>query len=93
MGYVAVTAAIIYGLMGITTYLGVLAVILSSLAGLFLTVFVLLFCLFSSSTVKQTAHETAYAVLSSTANAIILLVIPVFVFLLLNKIILSYSYV
>ena len=32
----AVTAAIIYGLMGITTYLGVLAVILSSLAGLFL---------------------------------------------------------
>ena len=77
VGYVAVTAAIIY--------LGVLAVILSSLAGLFLTVFVLLFCLFSS-TVKQTAHETAYAVLSSTANAIILLVIPVFVFLLLNKI-------
>ena len=67
VGYVAVTAAIIYGLMGITTYLGVLAVILSSLAGLFLTVFVLLFCLFSS-------------------NAIILLVIPVFVFLLLNKI-------
>ncbi len=56
VGYVAVTAAIIYGLMGITTYLGVLAVILSSLAGLFLTVFVLLFCLFSS-TVKQTAHE------------------------------------
>lgn len=85
VGYVAVTAAIIYGLMGITTYLGVLAVILSSLASLFLTVFVLLFCLFSS-TVKQTAHETAYAVLSSTANAIILLVIPVFVFLLLNKI-------
>ncbi|WP_291293320.1 DUF624 domain-containing protein [Enterococcus sp.] len=85
VGYVAVTAAIIYGLMGITTYLGVFAVILSSLAGLFLTVFVLLFCLFSFS-VKQTAQETAYAVLSSTANAIILLVIPVFIFILLNKI-------
>jgi hypothetical protein len=85
LGYVAIIAAIIYGLMGITTYFGVLAVIISSLAGLFLTVFILLFCLFSSS-VKETAQETAYAVLSSTANAIILLVIPVIVFVLLNKI-------
>lgn len=83
--YAAFFAGIIYGLMMITTYFGVLAVILVSLAALFLTMFILLYCLFSQP-IKQTAKETAYAVLSSTANAIILLVIPILLFVLCNKV-------
>jgi len=85
LGYVLAAALIIYSLMAITPYFGVLSVILVSLAGLFLTVFILLFSLFDRS-IRETLKETAYAVLSSTANAIILLVIPIVVFVLCSKI-------
>ncbi|WP_430610882.1 DUF624 domain-containing protein [Enterococcus sp. DIV0876] len=84
-GYVVGVAAIIYSLMMVTPYFGVLSVILVSLAGLFLVVFIILYSLFQQS-VKETMKETAYAVLSSTANAIILLVIPIVLFVLCSKI-------
>ncbi|OTN75308.1 hypothetical protein A5886_000378 [Enterococcus sp. 8G7_MSG3316] len=84
-GYVLSVMAIIYSLMMITPYFGVLSVILVSLAGLFLIVFIILYSLFKYS-VKETLRETAYAVLSSTANAIILLVIPIALFVLCSKI-------
>ena len=71
--------------MMLTPYFGVLAVILVSLAALYLVVFVLLYSLFAQS-LQETAKETAYAVLSSTANAIILLVIPIIVFVLCSKV-------
>lgn len=85
MAYVAVFAGLIYSLMMLTPYFGVLAVILVSLAALYLVVFVLLYSLFAQS-LQETAKETAYAVLSSTANAIILLVIPIIVFVLCSKV-------
>lgn len=85
VGYVLSVMAIIYSLMMITPYFGVLSVILVSLAGLFLIVFIILYSLFKYS-VKETLRETAYAVLSSTANAIILLVIPIALFVLCSKI-------
>lgn len=85
IAYVAVFAGLIYSLMMITPYFGVLAVILVSLAALYLVVFVLLYSLFAQS-LQETAKETAYAVLSSTANAIILLVIPILVFVLCSKV-------
>lgn len=85
IAYVAVFAGLIYSLMMITPYFGVLAVILVSLAALYLVVFVLLYSLFTQS-LQETAKETAYAVLSSTANAIILLVIPIIVFVLCSKV-------
>jgi len=83
IAYVAVFAGLIYSLMMITPYFGVLAVILVSLAAL--VVFVLLYSLFAQS-LQETAKETAYAVLSSTANAIILLVVPILVFVLCSKV-------
>jgi uncharacterized membrane protein YesL len=85
IAYVAVFAGLIYSLMMLTPYFGVLAVILVSLAALYLVVFVLLYSLFAQS-LQETAKETAYAVLSSTANAIILLVIPIIVFVLCSKV-------
>lgn len=85
VGYVLSVMAIIYSLMMITPYFGVLSVILVSLAGLFLIVFIILYSLFKYS-VKETLRETTYAVLSSTANAIILLVIPIALFVLCSKI-------
>lgn len=85
IAYVAVFAGLIYSLMMITPYFGVLAVILVSLAALYLVVFVLLYSLFAQS-LQETAKETAYAVLSNTANAIILLVVPILVFVLCSKV-------
>ena len=73
IAYVAVFAGLIYSLMMITPYFGVLAVILVSLAALYLVVFVLLYSLFAQS-LQETAKETAYAVLSSTANACLCIV-------------------
>jgi uncharacterized membrane protein YesL len=85
IAYVAVFAGLIYSLMMLTPYFGVLAVILVSLAALYLVVFVILYILFEQS-FQETAKEKAYAVLSSTANAIILLVIPIIVFVLCSKV-------
>ncbi|MHC5228972.1 DUF624 domain-containing protein [Enterococcus sp. LJL99] len=85
IGYSAGIGLFIFGLMSVTSYFSILVVILTSLAALFLTVFIVLFCLFSAS-IKETAHETMYALLSNTANAIILLTIPLLVFVVLNKV-------
>lgn len=85
VGYSAGIGLFIFGLMSVTSYFSIFVVILTSLAALFLTVFIVLFCLFSAS-IKETAHETMYALLSNTANAIILLTIPLLVFVALNKI-------
>lgn len=85
IGYSACIGLFIYGFMSVTAYFSILVVILTSLAALFLAVFIILFSLFSAS-IKVTAHETMYVLLSNTANAIILLTIPLFLFVVLNKI-------
>lgn len=84
--FAAVVGLFIYGLMGVSTYFGLLGVVLVSLAGLLLTMFVLLYSLTPADSLKKSMKKTVYAVLSSTANAIVILVIPALVFILLNKI-------
>lgn len=85
IGCSACIGLFIYGFMSVTSYFSILVVILTSLAALFLAVFIVLFSLFSAS-IKVTAHETMYVLLSNTANAIILLTIPLLLFVVLNKI-------
>lgn len=85
IGYSACIGLFIYGFMAVTAYFSILVVILTSLATLFLAVFIVLFSLFSAS-IKVTVHETIYVLLSNTANAIILLSIPLLLFVVLNKI-------
>ena len=83
--WLGLMAASMFFLFNISIQLSILAIILFSLATLSLSVFTILYSLFSLN-VKETFNEMSYVVLSSSANAIILFIIPVFVFAICLKI-------
>ncbi|MGQ7703590.1 DUF624 domain-containing protein, partial [Streptococcus suis] len=79
LGGIAVTS-----LFKIATSLGFLAIFLLSFVALFLTSFLFLFSVFNWS-VKKTLGETVYVVLSNSANAIILFILPLLTFVFFYK--------
>ncbi|KAF1297607.1 hypothetical protein BAU15_07275 [Enterococcus sp. JM4C] len=62
-------------LFNITNYLGFLAIVFFGLSLLFICTFLIIYSVYSWP-LKKAVHETFYVVLSSSANSIILLVIP-----------------
>lgn len=83
--YTLIVLGIVYSLMEISTYLSILSIILITFATLYSMMFILIDSLYDFD-LKQTAKESIYFVLSSTANAIILVVLPVIGLLVFNKI-------
>ena len=75
---------VVTSLLKIATSLGFLAIFLLSFVALFLTSFLFLFSVFNWS-VKKTLGETVYVVLSNSANAIILFILPLLTFVFFYK--------
>lgn len=83
--FLGAVGSLTYGLFEMSSYFSILAIILITLSLLYGNAFVVLYSLYPKS-VTQSAHEAGYLLLSSTANAILLLVIPAALFILFMKI-------
>lgn len=81
----AVLAGIIYLLMGVSTSLGFLAVVIAALTLLFLAVLTVVYSVLPLP-FKSTLRESSYVLLASTAHGIILLALPVMVAAVLIKV-------
>ena len=80
---------VVTSLFKIATSLGFLAIFLLSFVALFLTSFLFLFSVFNWS-VKKTLGETVYVVLSNSANAIILFILPLLTFVFYKQFVFIY---
>ncbi|MFY1066472.1 DUF624 domain-containing protein [Candidatus Enterococcus leclercqii] len=81
----AVLAGIIYLLMGVSTSLGFLAVVIAALTLLFLAVLTVVYSVLPLP-FKSALRESSYVLLASTAHGIILLALPVMVAAVLIKV-------
>lgn len=81
----AVLAGIIYLLMGVSTSLGFLAVVIAALTLLFLAVLTVVYSVLPLP-FKSALRESSYVLLASTAHGIILLALPVIVAAVLIKV-------
>lgn len=81
----AVLAGIIYLLMGVSTSLGFLAVVIAALTLLFLAVLTVVYSVLPLP-FKSALRESSYVLLVSTAHGIILLALPVMVAAVLIKV-------
>ncbi|MDF0478978.1 hypothetical protein OL233_01655 [Vagococcus sp. PNs007] len=80
-----IAGLVITSLFNLSVSLGFLGIVLLTLAALALTVFTFLFSVFNWP-IKQTISETFYVVLSSSANAIILFILPLLMLVIFSKI-------
>ncbi len=81
----AVLAGIIYLLMGVSTSLGFLAVVIAALTLLFLAVLTVVYSVLPLP-FKSALRESSYVLLASTAHGIILMALPVMVAAVLIKV-------
>lgn len=81
----AILAGIIYLLMGVSTSLGFLAVVIAALTLLFLAVLTVVYSVLPLP-FKSALRESSYVLLASTAHGIILMALPVMVAAVLIKV-------